>query len=979
VHFAVPMPTLQCRGGWPQLLLAAAVLLLVLQAAHASSNLGASGYALSLGSDQGEVVVQPFNPVVTIATKGGRAGRKPRHSRRTASGLGRRVGSHELVITTTMDTGASEQWAYGSDAGQPLPGYQQSEQELQQEQQFVQDINEGLTKEAQQTKAAAAKPSSRSNKKITAHSTSSSSKKTGSAAKATMANKAAKITQAGSTSTVKAHHKKKKVPLPQPAVNAAEQEEAVQPEQPVIEADDQEAADESNQPSDAGSTETDSASEPSSSDDDVAAAETDAADAADESSTTSNSSADETEARGQGADDEQSEGAEGADDTSSANKKKGSSSTKGASKKSNRKHSSTTKKHSHQKASTKKVSASSPKATKHAAKAKVEEDDVSDDSPVLADEEAASADADVAAEAADPAEQQDASLTADTDSSSEAGEDEGAALDVGAAESTGDADDTAVAEEDSFEVSKQSSKKKSRSSNSQASRKASTKKTSKKHKAATSSSKQHKQQAAEEEQPVELDGQVQAQQDEKTAQDTLDVGGTSAAVGSSTAGQQHNSSSTAGKQAEDMPWTLTHRSKTISLATPAMDGDSANTASSSPSPAGNSNATAAMVAVAVAGPRTSAVSTRSTLDKAYSSGMAQEQPDNTDTNDKSSSVPPAAQGVNSNSDDSAGNASGGDQQEAAAPVEDEDMVVLETPGVDAGSTPARAAGTPQTATATDLETAARQIGLNVKGFGVAPSSSSSSSTSSVSPATVAVAALFGAKGSLPAQPGVGAVGADFAQKSMDQLASLRDTIFRLAAKPNLLHAIQQKQVPYGIYVSVTNPDEFQLRFAASQQIRANTIFTSRQHMFYAAQNRSVEAACRQRHHLHGIAIQSNSINLHAYGAMWHAKIRIRQGLCMVSAAALCQHPIPTLPQVRQIADSLDADDVASMTAMPGLRGMPSIYRAGDDVDSQLYAKKTALAVAMTLFRHITAEQAAKLANMLIPGRYSCPQAMAVPQ
>lgn len=66
-----------------------------------------------------------------------------------------------------------------------------------------------------------------------------------------------------------------------------------------------------------------------------------------------------------------------------------------------------------------------------------------------------------------------------------------------------------------------------------------------------------------------------------------------------------------------------------------------------------------------------------------------------------------------------------------------------------------------------------------------------------------------------------------------------------------------------------------------------------------------------------------------------------------------------------------------MTAMPGLRGMPNIYRAGDDVDSQLYAKKTALAVAMTLFSHVTADQAAKLANMLIPGKFSCHHALAV--
>lgn len=66
-------------------------------------------------------------------------------------------------------------------------------------------------------------------------------------------------------------------------------------------------------------------------------------------------------------------------------------------------------------------------------------------------------------------------------------------------------------------------------------------------------------------------------------------------------------------------------------------------------------------------------------------------------------------------------------------------------------------------------------------------------------------------------------------------------------------------------------------------------------------------------------------------------------------------------------DTLDATDVAEMSAVPGLLGFPKIYRAGDDADSQLYAKKTALAVAMTLFSHMTADQAVMMAGMLIPG------------
>lgn len=72
-------------------------------------------------------------------------------------------------------------------------------------------------------------------------------------------------------------------------------------------------------------------------------------------------------------------------------------------------------------------------------------------------------------------------------------------------------------------------------------------------------------------------------------------------------------------------------------------------------------------------------------------------------------------------------------------------------------------------------------------------------------------------------------------------------------------------------------------------------------------------------------------------------------------------------QVRQLADALDGADVAQISAMPGLLGMPKIYRAGDDIDSQLYAKKSAIAVAMLLFSHMTPDQAVAMAGVLIPG------------
>jgi hypothetical protein len=72
-------------------------------------------------------------------------------------------------------------------------------------------------------------------------------------------------------------------------------------------------------------------------------------------------------------------------------------------------------------------------------------------------------------------------------------------------------------------------------------------------------------------------------------------------------------------------------------------------------------------------------------------------------------------------------------------------------------------------------------------------------------------------------------------------------------------------------------------------------------------------------------------------------------------------------QVRQLADALDGADVAQISALPGLLGMPKIYRAGNDIDSQLHAKKSAIAVAMVLFSHMTPDQAVSLAGVLTPG------------
>ena len=72
-------------------------------------------------------------------------------------------------------------------------------------------------------------------------------------------------------------------------------------------------------------------------------------------------------------------------------------------------------------------------------------------------------------------------------------------------------------------------------------------------------------------------------------------------------------------------------------------------------------------------------------------------------------------------------------------------------------------------------------------------------------------------------------------------------------------------------------------------------------------------------------------------------------------------------QISQVADILDATDVAEISTLPGLLGLPSIYKAGGATESQLSAKKTALSVAMTLLRHMTAEQAVTMADMLIPG------------
>lgn len=67
---------------------------------------------------------------------------------------------------------------------------------------------------------------------------------------------------------------------------------------------------------------------------------------------------------------------------------------------------------------------------------------------------------------------------------------------------------------------------------------------------------------------------------------------------------------------------------------------------------------------------------------------------------------------------------------------------------------------------------------------------------------------------------------------------------------------------------------------------------------------------------------------------------------------------------------LDGPDVAAISAIPGLLGLPKVYRAGADIDSQLHAKKTAIAVAITLFSHMTPEQAVVMAGMLIPGAAS---------
>lgn len=72
-------------------------------------------------------------------------------------------------------------------------------------------------------------------------------------------------------------------------------------------------------------------------------------------------------------------------------------------------------------------------------------------------------------------------------------------------------------------------------------------------------------------------------------------------------------------------------------------------------------------------------------------------------------------------------------------------------------------------------------------------------------------------------------------------------------------------------------------------------------------------------------------------------------------------------QVRQLADALDGTDIAEISSLPGLLGMPKIYRAGDDIDSQMYAKKTAIAVAILLFSHMKPDQAVTIAGLLIPG------------
>lgn len=72
-------------------------------------------------------------------------------------------------------------------------------------------------------------------------------------------------------------------------------------------------------------------------------------------------------------------------------------------------------------------------------------------------------------------------------------------------------------------------------------------------------------------------------------------------------------------------------------------------------------------------------------------------------------------------------------------------------------------------------------------------------------------------------------------------------------------------------------------------------------------------------------------------------------------------------QVRQLADTLDGADVAAISALPGLMGMPKVYRAGDDSDSQMYGKKNALAVAMIMFSHMTPDQVVAMLGMVVPG------------
>lgn len=59
--------------------------------------------------------------------------------------------------------------------------------------------------------------------------------------------------------------------------------------------------------------------------------------------------------------------------------------------------------------------------------------------------------------------------------------------------------------------------------------------------------------------------------------------------------------------------------------------------------------------------------------------------------------------------------------------------------------------------------------------------------------------------------------------------------------------------------------------------------------------------------------------------------------------------------------------MAAISALPGLMGMPKLYRAGDDIDSQLYAKKNALAVAIILFAHMSPDQLVTLLSTVVPG------------